>query len=171
MHRMVKRLAIGVTAVVLSTAAPGRPWAFVTVTYDSAIDTAARWSPTDVAGRGLADGRITVAIESGFAPTLATAVTGAAAPEDVAAVEAAVRAAFAAWESPVLQFAVTFDGPTIRGPSGGAEIDVFAVLSTDPAFAVNAFFGVTYLDWTFLTDRRLTNGAVLGGNTIQGADI
>ena len=171
MDRTVGQLAIAASALVLLTAAAGRVWGFVTVTYDSAIDTAPRWSATEVAGRGLADGTITVAIEPGFATTLATAVTGTAAPEDVAAVEAALRAAFAAWESPVLQFELTFDGPTIRDPSSGAEIDVFAVQSTDPVFSAEAFFGVTYLQWTFLADRQLTNGAVLSGNAIQGADI
>lgn len=171
MHQTVRQLAIAMTTLVLVTAAAGRVRGFVTIAYDSAIDTAPRWSATEVASRGLADGKITVAIETGFAATLATAVTGTAAPEDVAAVEAALRAAFAAWESPVLRFEVTFDGPTIRDPSSGAEIDVFAVLSTDPAFSASAFFGVTYLDWIFLADRQLTNGTVLSGNAIQGADI
>ena len=52
------------------------------------------------------------------------------------------------------------------------EIDLFDVLSTDPDFASSgAAFGVTYMLWSFLANRTLTNGAVLAGETIYGADI
>jgi hypothetical protein len=113
-----------------------------------------------------------VSITSGFAEAIAIAVTGGAAPADVADLEAAVLAAFAAWESPVLRFEVTFDGSTARGPAAGGELDLFDVLSTDPDFASSgASFGVTFLRWSFLPGRVLTNGSVLAGNTIYGADI
>jgi len=149
----------------------GEARAFVDVAQTGDLVTAARWSPTDVGGRGLGDGTISVFVEPGFAATIATAVTGAVDPQDVADIETALRAAFAEWQSPVLQFSVTFDGAAVRDPDSGGEIDVFTVLSSDPGFPADAFFGVTHLDWTFLSNRLLTNGSVLAGNAISGADI
>ena len=134
---------------------------------------AARWAAAPdpaVGGAGLFDG-IEVAIEPGLAEKLALAVTGETRPEDVAAVQAAVRAAFAAWESSVLRFAVTFDGPVERGPTVGAEIDVFVVPDSDPVFQDNAFFGVTDTAFEMVSGRVLTNGDVLPGYAIRGADI
>jgi hypothetical protein len=165
------RFLCAAAALVVAAVPGGTAQAFVDVAASGDLVTAARWSPSDVGGRGLGDGAIQVLIEDGFAEAIATAVTGTAAPQDVADIETAVRAGFAAWQSPVLQFDVTFDGPVVRGADSGGEIDLFAVLSSDPAFDVDAFFGVTYLNWTFLPDRRLTNGSVLGGNAITGADI
>lgn len=161
-------LAVGL--LLLSAQAPPA-WGFISVAYDTAIDTAPRWSATEVSGRGLADGSIQVFVESGFAETLALAVTGMTLPEDVAAVEATIAAAFTAWESPTLHFTVTFDGAATRDATSGGEIDLFAVTSSDPGFPPDAFFGVTHMVWTFLANRVLTNGTVLAGNTIFGADI
>jgi hypothetical protein len=165
-------LVCGFTALLLG-ALRAESAAFVNVALNPSLATAPRWSSTEaVPGRGLADGKISVSITANFAENIALAVTGAVLPQDVADVEAAVRAAFDAWESPVLQFEVTFDGPTTRDPSAGAEIDVFDVLSTDPDFAASgATFGVTLMQWSFLPNRVLTNGSVLAGDTMHGADI
>lgn len=146
--------------------------AFVDVGQTGDLATAARWSPTDIGGRGLGDGRIEVFVESGFAEAIATAVTGSAMAQDVADIDAAVLAAFHSWQSPVLQFDVTFDGPAVRDdPDSGGEIDLFTILSSDPEFGTVALFGITHMNWTFLANRQLTNGTVLAGNAITGADI
>ena len=152
------------------TAPPAR--GFVDVALSGDLVNAPRWSATEIAGRGLADGAIAVAVNSGFAADIALAVTGGATPDDVAAIEAAVRAAFQAWESPVLHFSVSFGAPAVRGPALGAELDVFQVQSTDPDFASSgANFGVTYMLWASSPARLLTNGTVLPGQEITGADI
>lgn len=101
-----------------------------------------------------------------------TATLGTGTPQDVTYTEDAIRAAFAAWESPVLVFVVVFDGPAVRGLSTGGEIDLFVVPSSDPAFVgTGALFGVTYFAPVNEGARLLTNGAVLGGHTIGGVDI
>ncbi len=146
--------------------------AFVTIDRSANLAEAPRWSATEIAGRGLADGTLSVSIAPGFATDVTLAVTGGTAPEDVAAVEQAVRAAFAQWESAALPFTLAFGGAAVRGPTAGAEIDVFAVQSTDPDFAASgAAFGVAFLAWTSRPDRLLTNGATLAGKVIHGADI
>lgn len=146
--------------------------AFVPIDLGANLAEAPRWSATEVGGRGLADGKIAVAIEPGFAAAITLAVTGGSAPEDVAAIEAAVVAAFAAWQSPALAFELTFGGPTVRGRTLGAEIDVFVVDSTDPDFAASgATFGLAQMVWTVRPDRLLTNGTTLAGKVIHGADI
>jgi hypothetical protein len=158
-------------AVLLAVAATPSA-AFVPIDLGSNLAEAPRWSATEVGGRGLADGKIAVAIEPGFASAIALAVTGADAPEDVADIERAVAAAFAQWSSPALTFELTFDGPTVRGRTVGAEIDVFAIDSTDPDFAASgATFGLAQLVWTARPDRLLTNGTTLAGKVIHGADI
>jgi hypothetical protein len=168
---MNRRLTILVLALLLACF-PHDVSAFVNVDLTDDIAGAPRWSSTEPAGRGLADGKLSVAIEPGFAEEIALAVTGATAPEDVADLEAAVSAAFGSWQSPALRFDVTFDGGAADGELDGAEIDVFAVLSSHPKFVnTGAFFGVTYDDWTFRSDRALTNGNVLPGLVINGADI
>ena len=92
--------------------------------------------------------------------------------EDVADTEDAIRAAFAAWESPVLAFDVAFEAPAVRGRDVGAEIDLFVVAPDDPAFVgTGALFGITYFDAPFDPSRLLTNGTTLGGRAISGADI
>lgn len=166
------RAILCAATVLVAGLAPAPGAAFVNIALSADLATAPRWSATEVGGRGLADGVIAVAVAPGFATNIALAVTGSAVPQDVADVEAAVRAAFGAWASPVLRFEVTFGGPAVRSPGLGAEIDVFDVLSSDPDFAASgASFGVTYMFWTLLADRLLTNGATLAGNTIYGADI
>lgn len=160
-------LTIGLLLAVQAESASG----FISVAYNTDIAAAPRWSATEVSGRGLADGAIQVFVEPGFAETLAQAVTGMTLPEDVAAVEATITAAFAAWESPVLHFTVTFDAAATRDATTGGEIDLFAVTSSDPGFPADAFFGVTHMVWTAAANRALTNGAVLAGNVIFGADI
>ena len=148
--------------------------AFVTLRPETTdLESAVRWAAAPdaaVGGAGLFDG-IQVAIEPGLPEKLARAVSGEARPEDVAAVEAAVRAAFAAWESSVLRFEVTFDGPAERGPTVGREIDVFGVPESDPVFQDNQFFGVTDTAFEMVDGRVLTNGAVLPGFAFVGADI
>ena len=147
--------------------------AFVPLDVDATIEATPRWSAAShpaIDGAGLHDG-IQVAISAGFAEVLVAAVTGGMAPEDVTAVEATVGAAFAAWQSPVLAFEVTFDGPAVRGVAGGAEIDLFAVSDADPVFASNNFFGVTHTASEFVPDRLLTNGTVLPGAALTRTDI
>lgn len=152
---------------------PAPAAAFVNISFSTDMVTAPRWSATshpEVSGRGLPGG-LEVAVEPGFAEALTIAVTGATLPEDVAAVEAATTAAFRAWENSVLAFVVTFDGSAARGETSGAEIDLFAVPESDPAFSSNPYFGVTHLQWTSLSNRAMTNGTVGAGNVIRGADI
>jgi len=164
---------LAVTALAICCSPPIAP-AFVTLRPGStSLETALRWAaaPDPAAGGvGLFDG-IQVAIAPDLAETLALAVTGATRPEDVAAVEAAVGAAFAAWESSVLRFQVSFDGPVARGPTVGSEIDVFVVPESDPLFQNNAFFGVTDTEFEMVDNRVLTNGDGLPGFAIVGADI
>jgi hypothetical protein len=160
-------------AALLLCALPGGAAAFVTLRPQGGLESAARWTavPDDLVGSaGLYDG-IQVAVEPELAERLALAVTGDMQPADVADVEAAVRAAFAAWESSVLRFALTFDGAAQRGTRAGAEIDVFAVPDADPVFADNDFFGVTPSEALEIDGRVLTNGTALPGFAIVGADI
>lgn len=147
--------------------------AFVPLDPDASIETSPRWSAAvhpEIGGAGVHDG-IQVAVSPGFATALVQAVTGGSAPQDLAAVEAAVAAAFVAWQNAALTFDVTFDGPAVRGLSGGAEIDLFAVPDADPAFVNNSFFGVTHTTSQFLNDRQLTNGTVLAGRALIRSDI
>jgi hypothetical protein len=172
MAASLRQLLTG-TAVLSLGLLPTASRGFVNVALNSDLATAPRWSATEVVpGRGLADGKITVFVTPNFAENIAIAVTGSATPQDVADIEAAVQAGFDAWESPVLQFDVIFDGAAVRGESVGGEIDLFDVLSTDPQFASSgANFGVTFMNWSFVPNRLLTNGSVLAGNSIIGSDI
>ena len=147
--------------------------AFVPLHVDATIEATPRWSAAphaSIGGAGLHDG-IQVAVSAEFAPSIVLAVTGGMAAEDLAAVEAVVRAAFAAWQSPVLMFDIAFAGSAERGVGAGAEIDLFAVPETDPAFASNDFFGVTHTDSQLVADRLLTNGTVLAGAALTRTDI
>lgn len=132
---------------------------------------AARWSAEPDpfgGGTGLHDG-IQVAIEPGFAANLGTArvpeLYGVSAAEVAALVEETVRRAFAAWESEALRFALHFDGAAVEGPTVGLEIDLFArPLAT-------TFFGFADTAIRPAAARRLTNGEVLPGDVIVGADV
>jgi len=138
----------------------------------NSLESAVRWAaaPSPAVGSaGLYDG-IQVAAEPDLAEKLAMAVTGGAAANDVADAEAALRAAFAAWESGALRFEIEFDGPAERG-DGGAEIDVFAVPESDPVFQNNDFFGRTRSSFELTDDRLLTNGTVLPGFAFVASDI
>lgn len=134
---------------------------------------APRWSAAahpEIGFAGL-EGGIHVAVVDGFAETLALRVTGRAEPADVADLEAAVLAAFAAWTNPALAFVIDFDGPAERGPGAGAEIDLVAVPGTDPVFAGNTFFGLASWQTAELEQRELANGTVLRGPALIGVDI
>lgn len=132
---------------------------------------AARWSAEPDpfgGGTGLHDG-IQVAIEPGFAANLGTArvpeLYGVSEADVEALVEDTVRRAFAAWESPALRFELHFDGGAVEGPTEGMEIDVFArPLAT-------TFFGFADTEILPAEARRLTNGQVLPGDVIVGADV
>lgn len=113
----------------------------------TSLQTAPRWTAT----AGLADG-----IQIGVAPGFATAL-GATNPAEVALVNQAVANAFAAWESPVLSFDVTFDSPAL-------EVGLFA------GVAPQGFFGVTIPTYSFGL-RPLTNGQVFFGEIITSAGI
>lgn len=171
-----KTFTARVLFVFVTLGAPTAAQAFVTLRpLTDTLETATRWAAAShaaVGGAGLYDG-LSVAIEPDLAETLAIAVTGEARPEDVAAIEVAVAAAFAAWESPVIVFDVEFDGPVMQGTGigDGAEIDVFVRPESDPVFIDNNFFGRTQSVSQLVTDRVLTNGTVLAGRVTQRADI
>jgi hypothetical protein len=170
----VARAPLLVTLAFVTVLGPRTAGAFVTLrpqTMD--LETAVRWSAAPhpaTGGAGLYDG-IQAAIEPTLAEKIARAVTGEALPQDVADLEGAVAAAFAAWESSVLRFTVAIDGPAVRSPMDGAEIDVFAVPETDPVFQNNDFFGRTDTTFVSVDDRVLTNGTRLAGFAFTGADI
>ncbi|MDJ0789192.1 MAG: hypothetical protein QNK05_20490 [Myxococcota bacterium] len=121
---------------------------------------AKRWAPES----GLSDG-----IQVGVSSTFATDI-GAADAEEVALVNQAVVDAFAAWESPSLQFDVVFDDSVEIGTQAGFEIDVFGLPGDHPAFGGFFAFGRAELAQTF-ADRTLTNGTAARGFLITGADI
>ena len=106
-----------------------RSYAFVPIPPAQPVQTSSRWSATGHAstmGKGLHDG-LSVNIAPGFAAALVTATLGVVTPTEIADTEDAIRAAFAAWESPVIAYDVVFDGPAVRGESLGADIDLFVV--------------------------------------------
>lgn len=168
---MARRLAsLLALAGVLALAAPAAAW--VPLGLDPVASP--RWNAAANAATGTAglhDG-VQVAVEPGLAERLVQASTGAVAAEDVAALEQGIRAAFAAWENPVLAFTIAFDGPVVRGTTVGEELDLFVVPGSDPAFTTTgALAGVTFLDTAALADRRLTNGTTLGGEAMVRTDI
>ena len=175
-RRFAAALVARLLFVLVTLGAPTAAQAFVTLRPAAdTLETATRWAAAPhaaVGGAGLYDG-LSVAIEPDLAETLAIAVTGEALAEDVAAIEIAVAAAFAAWESPVIVFDIEFDGPVMQGAGigEGAEIDVFVRPETDPVFIDNNFFGRTQSVSQLVTERVLTNGTVLAGRVTQRADI
>jgi hypothetical protein len=159
-------------AVVCLLSLASRASAFLPIDLDAV--NSARWDAVPHAttgGAGLHDG-VQVAIEPTMVEKLLTASTGAVLPEDVTALRASIRAAFAGWENPVLAFTIVFDGPTARGTGVGQEIDVFSVPGSDPAFTTTgALAGVTFFVRHATPDRALTNGTTLGGLAFSRADI
>jgi hypothetical protein len=132
---------------------------------------AARWSAEADpfgGGTGLHD-RIQVAVEASFAADVGAArvaeLYGVSEAMVDALVETTVRQAFAAWESPVLQFDVRFGADAVIGPTLGAEIDLFARPLT------TTFFGYADTATQPAASRRLTNGQRLPGAVIVGADV
>lgn len=93
---------------------------------EGSLQAAARWTTT----AGLADG-IQIGVEPGFATDL-----GATTPAEVTLVNQAVANAFAAWESPVLSFDVTFDAT-------GQEVDLIAGVLSDPSIFGQTFPTIT----------------------------
>lgn len=127
-----------------------------------ALADAARWA----ASSGLSDG-IQVGVELGFATDL-----GAANPAEVALVNQAVTAGITAWENAALSFDVTLDAAgAVEGTSAGFEIDLFAVPGSHPVFVGTNFFGVAVPAFAFDAGRTLTNGQVIPGSVITGADV
>jgi hypothetical protein len=123
---------------------------------------ATRW----VDGFGLEDG-IQVGVEAGFEAAL-----GVEAPEEVALVRAAIVESLRAWETPVLQFDVTFDATVERGADSGYEIDILAVPGDDPIFEGQIWFGLASIAQTYLfSGRTLTNGTVAEGWVVTGGDV
>lgn len=104
---------------------------------------------------GVSDGLV-VSVHPSLAPAL-----GVDTPQEMADYEAAVRGAFAAWESPVLRFRVFFGLP----PGLFAEINVGAV--TQP---LETYFGITGLTYG-AGPFELTNGTRAGGVYIRSAVI
>lgn len=117
---------------------------------------APRWdaSPTSWLASG-----IRVAAPPGFAAALADGHEFPASDY-----EQAVERAFAAWETPELRFDLD-----LGGVSG--QILLAAVhSSSDPNFG-NSFSGLAYVHAGFSSSRMLTNGEVVPGWEIRGADI
>ena len=169
--RPLRQIAVVVAFASLLAPAPGL--GFVPLHREPDPQGSPRWSAGAHAEIGFAglQGGLRVAVEPGFAAAIVGAVTGAEDPADIAAVEVAVAAAFDAWTSPVLRFEIEFDGPAERGTGAGAEIDLFAVPGTDPVFADNTFFGLASWRTAELAARELTNGTVLPGPALIGADL
>jgi hypothetical protein len=134
---------------------------------EATLRTAHRWTANPVREHGVHDG-----IQVGIAPGIAAAF-GFTTPEEVVLFDAAVRGAFAAWESPVLRFDVTLDAPGVVADRGidGYEIDFSPVTSDDPLFQGDAVFGIAWFQSSFEADRRLTNGATVAGPSIVGGDV
>lgn len=136
-----------------------------------ALQRAARWAaepiPTLGIDGGLSDG-IDVAVDPGFAAAL-----GLDDPDVLDLLQDTITGAFDAWSNPALQFDIVFDGAAQEGtlPGLGAEIDLFAVPESHPAFQDNDFFGVTFVDTDFTLDRLLPNGQRFDGWVIRGADV
>lgn len=126
---------------------------------------AGRWNAESYQGTGLHDG-IQVAVD----PSLVSGLE--VADEDIPVLRGAIDTAFGMWENGALRFDVAHDSPGARrGTEFGAEIDVFAVPGDDPVWLGNTFFGVTYVSWSYVPDRLLTNGETSAGYVITGADI
>jgi len=132
------------------------------VDVPATLSQASRWSSIS----GLGDG-----LQVGVAPGFAAAL-GAESPEEEALVNQAVAAAFAAWQSPVLHFDVSFESAgVVEDPSAGFEIDLFAVPGTHPVFDGTDYFGRTFFHEFFASDRPLSNGQSTAGYAIDGADV
>lgn len=133
----------------------------------STLSGAPRWNASASAGAGgagLHDG-IRVSISPGFTEGLAPT------PDRAASLRSAVEAAFRGWETPELRFDLRWDEPGVRGTGEGAEIDLFLVDSSFPAFASNLATGVTSFATRFVADRTLTSGQRVPGYAIVGSDI
>jgi hypothetical protein len=158
-------LLLGLLLAVFSMARPAHAFSVLMAgggsTVEEALQGAARWSSTS----GLSDG-IQVGVEPGFATELGA--TGA----EVALFNQAVVDAFEAWESPVLQFDITFDAAgVVEGTDVGFEIDVFAVPGTHDVFDGTDYFGMAHVRSGTFENRPLTNGQWFPGWVISGADL
>lgn len=132
------------------------------------LSASARWAAESFEGTGLHDD-----IQVGVAPDFERDL--GVTPEQIPVLRDAVRAAFAAWESPVLRFEVEFDAEDVEQgtrPGRGYEIDVFAVHEGHPKFQGDAtVFAITPIKTRSLDRRLLTNGGRANGALIVGADI
>jgi hypothetical protein len=132
---------------------------------DDPLAAAARWNAAGHLGTGLHDG-IQVAVD----PSLVEALE--VADEDVPVLRTAIENAFGMWENAALRFEIEHDAATaLRGTRLGAEIDLFALAGDDPIWTGNDYYGVAFVAWDTLSDRRLTNGQTDAGHVIVGADI
>ena len=153
-------------AVMLAAILPGGAWGFAIHQFnrpvlqtDGSVDAAAtleaaiRWSATPaLGGAGLHDG-LQVGVVAGFEAAL-----GASDPAEVANYQAAIVAAFEAWESPTLAFDIVFDAaPT------GYEIMVGFADSSHQLFRGNGFAGVGFTLFHYDPGRTLTNGTLSPG--------
>ena len=127
-----------------------------------ALELASRWA----VGSGL-EGGIQVGVEAGFATDLGAANAG-----EVALINQAVIDAITGWENAALTFDIALDAAgVVEGPSAGFEIDLFAVPGTHPMFLGTSFFGIANPIVAFDPTRTLTNGQLLPGDVITGADV
>jgi hypothetical protein len=132
---------------------------------EATLQEAARW-PSPDGQRVVLD----VASMPGFGAALSPI------PEEIAAANQVVADAFAAWESPALQFNVSLEDPGVEGltapnPNAGFDIDVFAVPESHPAFSGTGFFGVASVSSQNVPSRLLTNDQSFPGSIIVGADV
>jgi MYXO-CTERM domain-containing protein len=153
----------------MCTVLPGQVWGFsifgdateLESSPQAELATAARWHSEDGATI-----RLTVGSMPGFGAEVADY------DEDIARANEVVSEAFAQWECPSLQFDVFLeDERVVPAPDAGLDIDVFVVSGDHPIFGGQQFFGYSFPQIEWRDDRRLTNGEVVPGYAILGADV
>ncbi len=148
MRNLVTR---GLSALMLVAASPALAFSL----YGPADDptTGMRWGGDALAG-GLSVS-VDANVAAAFSPT---------GPAEQVKIDALVAAAFGVWENGALQFDITLGDP------GPADIEVSAILATDPLLA-GARFGITYVTWEFDPLRELSNGQAVPGWAIRDVKI
>jgi hypothetical protein len=131
------------------------------VDVQATLEQAPRWVPQTVPGGGLRVS-LQVGVASGFEQSL-----GATTPSEVTAIQNSVRAGFAAWESPVLEFDVDFDAPVGQGTSG-YDVELVSVASD---VGLGAWFGAGGFTSEDLPSRLLTNGQYYPGRAITSGQM
>ncbi len=133
-------------------------------TIQETLELAGRWTSAS----GLDD-----SIQVGVHPDFGSGLSTQAGEAEL--IEQRVLDAFAAWESPVLDFDISL-GTSGTDPNlatdAGFEFDLFAVSGSHSVFTGNSFFGVTYTRFSPAPElRTLTNGQWFNGYSITGVDM